>query len=295
MKSIKDNNLLFSPSDLLTFLGCHHATFLDLKQLSDDIKAAEDSASNKLLQDKGYEHEKNYLQSLKNDAKNIIEIPKDLSSEVRERLATEALKLIPDVVYQARLTDAPWYGDADFLIKTDTPSKLGAFSYEVLDTKLSSSPEPKHIMQLCVYSDLLEKAQGIRPKLMHLVLGDGSHVEFKVDDFFHYYQKAKQRFETYANNPPASSYPEPCAHCLLCHWRDRCTEQWQNDDHLNLIANIQRSQIDKLLKASVNTVADLAALPLDSKIEELNQDVFLRLRSQAMLQTYKRNMRSKQV
>lgn len=290
MQKNNEDTLLFSASDLIIFLGCHHATYLDLKWLGGEIKPAEDSTSNKLLQDKGYEHEKNYLQSLKDNAKVIFEISKDQPSEVRTRQTTDALQSGPEIIYQARLTDYPWYGDADFLIKTDTPSKLGAFSYEVLDTKLSRSPEPKHIMQLCVYSDLLEKAQGIRPKLMHLVLSDGSHVEFKVDDFFHYYQKAKQRFEAYANNPPASSYPEPCAHCLLCHWRDRCTEQWQNDDHLNLIANIQRSQIDKLLKASINTVADLAALPVDSKIEELNQDVFLRLRSQAMLQTYKRNM-----
>ncbi|WP_051131913.1 hypothetical protein [Legionella tunisiensis] len=155
-----------------------------MKCLSGEIKPAEDSTSNKLLQDKGYEHEKNYLQSLKDNAKVIFEISKDQPSEVRTRQTTDALQSGPEIIYQARLTDTPWHGDADFLIKTNTPSKLGAFSYEVLDTKLSRSHEPKHIMQLCVYSDLLEKVQGVRPKLMHLVLGDGSHVKFNVDDFF---------------------------------------------------------------------------------------------------------------
>jgi uncharacterized protein len=288
MKSTKDNNLLFSPSDLVTFLGCHHTTFLDLKHLLGDFKLVEDSASNKLLQEKGYEHEKNYLQSLKDNGRNIIEIPKAQSSLERVRLTIQALESGVDIIYQARLDMHPWYGDADFLVKTTTPSKLGRFSYEVLDTKLSRAAKPKHIIQLCVYSDLLGKIQGIRPKLMHLVLGDGTPAEFKVDNFFHYYQKAKQRFEAYVNNPPVSSYPEPCNHCQLCHWRDRCAEQWQSDDHLNLVANIQRSQIDKLLKADIKTVADLATLPVDSKIEELNQDVFLRLRSQAVLQNYKR-------
>lgn len=150
MQQVEKDKLLFSPSDLITFLGCHHATYLDLKWLSGEIKPAEDSTSNKLLQDKGYEHEKNYLQSLKDNAKVIFEISKDQPSEVRTRQTTDALQSGSEIIYQARLTDYPWYGDADFLIKTDTPSKLGAFSYEVLDTKLSRSPEPKHIMQLCV-------------------------------------------------------------------------------------------------------------------------------------------------
>jgi predicted RecB family nuclease len=284
----KLNKKRFSPSDLVTFLGCHHATYLDLKRHSDGIKPTEDSASNKLLQEKGYEHEKGYLQSLKDEGRSIIEISSDQSSHDRIHSTIEVLRSGVDVIYQARLDVDPWFGNADFLMKTNLPSELGQFSYEVLDTKLSKTPETKHIMQLCVYSDLLEKIQGVRPKLMHLVLGDRTSAEFKVDDFFHYYQKAKLRFEVYVNNPPASSYPEPCNHCQLCHWRDRCTDQWQNDDHLNLVANIQRSQIDKLLKAGIRTVADLSALPVDLKIEELNQDVFLRLRSQATLQDYKR-------
>ena len=282
------NKFLFSPSDLVVFLACHHATYLDLKRYSDKIEPIEDSATNKLLQEKGYLHEANYLQSLKNDGKTIIEIPKDQSSQERVRLTIEALQSGVDVVYQARFDDYPWRGDADFLIKTQNPSSLGQFSYEVLDTKLSRTPEPKHVMQLCVYSELLEKVQGFRPAMMYLVLGDGSLADFRVDDFFHYYQKAKQRFENYVNDPPARSYPEPCNHCQFCHWRDRCAEQWKTDDHLSLVANIQRSQVDKLLKGNISTVEELAALPKDTKIEELHTDVFLRLRSQAVLQNHKR-------
>ena len=289
MQPIKNNQFLFSPSDLITFLGCHHALYFDLKRHTDAIEPAEDSTTNKLLQEKGYQHEENYLQSLKDEGKTIIEIPKSQSSQERVQLTIEALKSGADVIYQARFYDYPWRGDADFLIRTEQPSKLGAFSYEVYDTKLSRTPEPKHVMQLCVYSELLEKTQGIRPKLMHLVLGDKSLAEFRVDDFFQYYQKAKQRFETYIKSPPVSSYPQPCNHCQFCHWRDRCKEQWQDDDHLSLVANIQRSQIDKLLKANVDSVGALAALSLDTKIEELNKDTFYRLHSQAKLQAHKRN------
>jgi len=46
------------------------------------------------------------------------------------------------------------YGRADFLRRVEQPSKLGGFSYEVLDTKLARSPKAKFLVQLAFYSDL---------------------------------------------------------------------------------------------------------------------------------------------
>jgi len=43
----------------------------------------------------------------------------------------------------------------DFLIRVERHSELGNHAYEVLDTKLKRSPDPAHILQLVVYSDLL--------------------------------------------------------------------------------------------------------------------------------------------
>ena len=42
-----------------------------------------------------------------------------------------------DVVYQGFLFDGSWLGYPDFLRKVDRPSKLGSWSYEVIDTKLA--------------------------------------------------------------------------------------------------------------------------------------------------------------
>ncbi len=41
-----------------------------------------------------------------------------------------------DIMYQAALADDTWAGRADFLRKVDSPSDLGSWSYEVIDTKL---------------------------------------------------------------------------------------------------------------------------------------------------------------
>ncbi len=288
MQKIGDNQYLYSPSDLVHFLSCHHRTVLDFLNLTEAMKKAEDSATNQLLQKKGFEHEKAYLEQLRSAGKSIVEIPKERKLSERVELTRKAIESGADVIYQAVLLKGSWRGDADFLVRVDTPSQLGDFSYEVVDTKLARHPEAKHVVQLCVYADLLAHLQGLRPRQMHLVLGDQEMVAFKADDFFYYYLYAKQRFEAFVSNPPADSYPEPCQHCRFCHWKDRCDEQWTKDDHLSLVANILRPQIDKLNGEGVKTLAGLAALPPSSKIPDLNQDVFQRLQSQASLQAHKR-------
>jgi len=277
----------YSPSDLVTFSGCRHASFLDVKSLTEDIEKAEESASGKLLQQKGFEHEAAYLQHLKDEGKTVVEIPKDRSINDRVVMTMKAVRSGADVIYQAVLLEKPWRGDADFLIKCDTPSSLGDYSYEVLDTKLARTAEPKHIIQLCVYSELLANLQDLRPKEMYLFLGNGKKHSFKVSEFFAYYLHSKKRFEQYIQNLPKDSYPEPCDNCNLCSWKDICSTKREQDDHLSLVANIKGSQIDKLRKASIDTLTKLAKTSADAKIPDLSRDVFLRLQSQAALQHHK--------
>ena len=89
----------------------------------------EASTTAQLLQQKGLEHEAAYLQQLKDAVKSVVEIPKD-----RKQLTPEAMQSGMDVIYQAVFFAPPQEkiglrGDADFLIKCDTPSELGDFSY----------------------------------------------------------------------------------------------------------------------------------------------------------------------
>src|SRR3546814_5816242 len=79
-----------------------------------------------------------------------------------------------DIIFQGALLDGAWGGYTDFLERVERPSALGPWSYEVVDTKLKRKPDPKHVLQLCLYSDLLAKVQGVAAEDAHLQLGDGS-------------------------------------------------------------------------------------------------------------------------
>ena len=61
-----DKQILYSPSDLVSFLGCSHSSFLDYNNI-DNITNFETSASIQLFQKKGIEHEISYLEKLKKE------------------------------------------------------------------------------------------------------------------------------------------------------------------------------------------------------------------------------------
>ena len=285
----RDNgSYLFSPTDLVNFLGCSHSTVLDLRAFVEPLEKDAGSESDMLLRRKGEEHEAAYLQRLKAQGRRVAEIGTDMSIVDRARLTKEAMRKGADVVYQAALLKGNWGGYADFLIKVDGPSKLGSFSYEATDTKLARHPRVKHIVQLGVYSSLLADIQGAQAKKCHVILGDGTGASFLVSDSVFYVHHALGRLEMFAASPPADSYPEPCAHCASCHWKSTCDSRWQRDDHLSLVANMHRTQIRKLESAGIKSVAQLASLPADTKVHDLNPDIFARLRGQAALQEHKR-------
>ncbi len=65
---------------------------MDFKSLSEDLTKKEQDSSSKLLQEKGIEHEKAYLQKLKGEGKSICEIDPNLPINDRVAKTIEALK-----------------------------------------------------------------------------------------------------------------------------------------------------------------------------------------------------------
>ena len=165
------------------------------------------------------------------------------------------------------------------------PSKLGDFSYEVIDTKLKRSPDPKHVLQLALYSDLLAEVQGIEPEHIHIVLGDRRRVTLRLADYASYARHLRRRLEDFVAEP-GPTRPEPVAACDLCRWREHCAREWDTTDSLCLVAGIRKDQRLKLEAAGVTTLAGLAAHK--GKVSKLAAETLAKLRMQARLQHARR-------
>jgi predicted RecB family nuclease len=289
MQKIADR-LRFSASDLVGHLDCHHLTALD-------AAVARGTASKpkiwdpvlETLAERGRAHERAYLEKLKESGLSVVEIEGGgvTSSQVAQTL--EAMRAGTAVIYQGALLQGLWSGRADILRRVELASGLGAWSYEVIDTKLARETKGATVLQLSLYSDLLSVAQGRMPEQMYVVTpGTGFEPEvYRTAEFAAYYRRVRkglERFMDAAGSP--STYPEPNAHCELCAWRLPCDQRRRNDDHLCLVAGITKIQTNELRGHEVPTLATLAKvpLPLEWKPERGSAGSYERIREQARIQ-----------
>jgi predicted RecB family nuclease len=287
--------VLFSAGDVVAFLECEHATTLALTDLETPLPRAEDDESLQLIQQKGFAHEAGFLSSLKAKGLRVAEVAADGTPAALARDTERAMREGYDVIFQAALLQAPFYGRADFLRRVEEPSALGAWRYEPADTKLARNPKAKFVLQLAFYSDLLSKTQGAEPRAMHLALGDGTERSYRVADFSRYYAQVRDRFLDFTAKGPNGTYPERCDYCPFCPWRNICNERWTADDHLNQVAGITRLQTERLQASGVRTLAALARLDAAAKVQKLQPESLEKLRSQAALQLERRQSGRPQV
>src|SRR5436190_3520516 len=278
---------MFSPTSIANFLACQHLTALDRAEAAEQIKRPyfADPGLDLLIR-LGQAHEQSYLTKLTEEGRKIAQIPTDGSRHDTAARTVEAIRSGADVIYQATFLDDEWYGRADFLVRVDKPSDLGAFSYEVVEAKLARSTKARAIIQLCFYSDLLSRIQGVVPDYMHVVLGGGAKPEeFFVQRYRAFFRKIKRDFVA-AQQAQAETYPEPVEHCRICDWSTVCDARWRKDDRLSLVANITRNQRQALVEYGANTVAGLARLPVppEPKVEGIKDQAFANIHQQARLQ-----------
>jgi predicted RecB family nuclease len=296
-----------SATDLSNHLACRHLTTLDL-QVAQGKRNEPDWAAPDLavIRERGERHEREYLAHLRAQGlrvENLSHIP----HKEEQRLIEETLALMErgvDVIAQGALKDGEWFGRPDVLRRVPTPSKRWAWSYEVADTKLARETKATTILQLSLYSELLEKTQGTTPEFLCVVPpGEGFAGEkYRVSEYsaFHRYVKRRLieavkpdcgevseeapgglkegskgatstasgqyalKFERERKGAEAT-YPEPVEHCNICKWFRECDAQRRADDHLSLVADIRRQQRDQFEAWDARTMTKLSALPIPLK------------------------------
>jgi predicted RecB family nuclease len=278
---LRDARLTFSPSDLNDFLECEHLTQLELAVSRSQVeRPAANNAQAELIRRKGDEHERAYLQSLRDQGKEVAEI------EDADPAATEeAMRAGAEVIYQAGFEHTGWRGIADFLERVETPSYLGPWSYAVSDTKLARHSKPTYILQLCFYTEQVARIQGREPASFHVILGSGERDSFRPSEFSAYYRRVRARFLA-AVEAGIDVYPLPVTHCPLCDFEELCKQRWEADDHPVRVANIRREQIPKLAAVGITTLEELANAQDDERPPPMQPSTFATIREQAQLQLY---------
>jgi predicted RecB family nuclease len=192
-----DSSLVFSPSDLHRFLECEYLTRLEIDVANGRVLEKRRSQEADLLAAKGEAHERLHLEEFREQGRTIAEIVD--SGGARDWFAAahatrDAMRAGADVIYQGVLLTDGWRGRADFVVRVDVPSALGAWSYEVWDTKLARHAKPSHVLQLAYYTEQVAGIQRLEPDWMHVILGTGEHARLRSRDFLAYFRSVRGRF-----------------------------------------------------------------------------------------------------
>jgi len=277
----------FSPSDLINYIRSEFITWMDRFDLDHPGEAEPDPNTEEMqiVQDKGIEHERDFLASLKDAGRGVT----DFGSQKEHLQSTlSAMRLGSEIIYQGYLERDEFGGYPDFLVRVDSPSSLGSWSYEPWDTKLAQHPKPYFLVQLCCYAEMLEAVQGVRPRHLRIVLGAKTDTgpetaNFRTDDFFFYYRALKEAFLEQQRAFDSAQRPEVNPFADLGRWAGYAERFLEERDDLALVANMHSSQRRKLRKTGIETVAALASAD-GIHVPRFNDATLDRLRRQARLQ-----------
>lgn len=278
-----------SATDLAGHLNCRHLTALEKAAAMGAIKRPVSwDPMLEALWARGQAHENDYVEHLAAQGLDPLLIEGIDIDEGAIASTRAAMSSGSPVILQAALRGGRWSGRADVLRRVERPSALGAWSYEVIDTKLARETKGGTILQLALYSDLLAQAQDLTPEHMHVVRPWTEFVPetYRITDFAAFYRRVKAGLEAALDEEGHPTYPEPVAHCDICAWRIACINQRREDDHLSLVAGLSKLQAAELSSRGIATLAALAAmpLPLDWKPHRGSASSYEKVREQARLQ-----------
>lgn len=228
----------------------------------------------------------------------------------------ELMKAGVPVIYQGALRHrsglAEFTGRPDFLVRGDydlefvkgklvaKQTKRNIPGYIAWDAKLASSAKPHYLLQVALYVEALGalglKADADQGAMHGLILGSRTLELFEEGEIVPAMLQARSyleaAFEQVASGDLSefelkhlSLHCEVQSTCAICEYPDLCEHNRKEIDHLVQIAGINKSQIEKLKKAGITTMAALAGASDEQRPSDFVPGSFDKLRKQAKLQT----------
>lgn len=272
----------YTPTDLVEFFRSPFAAWMSRSHcdLPGHLQPDADTPELVSLAIEGARHEQRILARFQADTDDVWMIP---ATADRVSLTRHAMQAGHAVIYHGALTAEAFLGVPDFLVRIESPSTLGNYSYEVWDAKLARNARPEFVLQLCCYADLLTAIQGRCPKQVQLLLSDGLPSMFRTDDYFYYYRHLKAAFLAWMQAFSPDSPPLPEVGGDYGQWASEAQHRLRAIDHLSLVATITGDQVRKLQAVGIETLTALATTQA-SHVPKLDDGVLQRLKEQAHLQ-----------
>ena len=285
MRKDADGSHVYSPTDLVKFIGSPFVTWMDRVECDAPGTYPRDPREETMWQTEGFKHEAETLKLLELEIGPAVDLG---HAPDRYQATLDAMAAGAPLIFQAELRLESFRGYADFLIRVPGKSRWGDFHYEVWDTKLARSAKPAYAIQLCCYSEMLAAAQGHLPEALTVFLGNGRRERFRTEDYFFYYRAVKAAFRRDQANFAGTPMPIPQPGEDTGHWSTFASDLLERLDHPSRVANLTGAQIKRLSTAGLTTMTKLAqAKPKDCP-RDLDPALFAKHVRQARLQVASR-------
>ncbi len=282
-----NNKFILSPTDLNKYLNCKHYINLEKKRLKNNQKKISvDSPLFKILSEKGFTHENQYLQFLKKEHKQVIEVSDKVSFLEREQITLDAVEKSIEVIYQPFIASKNWLAIPDFFVKD-----VSNHEFIVVDTKLKKSLIPEHIYQSVMYALIAQEKFNIiisKAKIISPANQEGKFLEhsFLIKNYSSNVKDQMNELEEYLYSDTLSR-PIPCTMCKNCEFKDICDEKLLNENSLFVLPNITRLQEKRLREVNIYNIPDL--LNSNTKPVKMAKDTFTKLKLKAELRSKRLN------
>lgn len=252
---------------LYDLIACPHRVSMDL--FEDPVNRDEPNAFVDLLWEKGSLYEREVMAGIKEPYCDLS----SYSGDEKERLTSEAMQRGESLIYSGRMSADGLLGEPDLLRKKDSGYIAGDIKSGSGEEGPDDNSKPKihYAVQLCLYTDILEKKGSSAGRSAFVWDVHGREVLY---DFESPYGKRNPRtlWQDYQDSldlaraivgATATTLPAYCAVCKLCHWYSSCVKRLKDSDDLTIIPELGRSKRD-VMYDRVRTVSELAASDMSS-------------------------------
>ena len=289
--------------------GCEHCTRIatarelkvsGLQELIDQYFVRPDNLAIRY----GMKFEEKLEAQLLENLGDLVAKPEDYSLEATLELMDQGVPVIYQGILRGGSGAMVFSGRPDFLLRSDYRFEFGAKGltakqvdgwsggYSAWDAKLSQTPKPEYQVQVGLYVDVLQSL-GLASERNHgLILGNDSLANFDADVLIAQMQQKRngylQQVYSFIDQAPqrlediGSLICDASSYCDICEYPELCQAMRLETNHLQLVANITRPQIESLARSGIKTVRQLAEF--SGETDKLSAEVVAKLSLQARLQ-----------